>query len=56
MKKCNMLHLLTKLCKITLNFSLNLSNEITFSANNKFSTLTLNGSKAMAANQGNNVE
>ena len=56
MRKCNILHLLPKLCKITPNFNLILSNEITAGANQKFLTLTLNGLKAIAAIQENNVE
>ena len=56
MKKCNILHLLPKSCDITPNFNLTLSNEITVGANHKFSILTLNGLKAIAANQGNNVK
>ena len=56
MRKCNILHLLPKLCKMISNFNLILSNEITVGANHKFFTLTLNGLKAIAANQGNNVE
>ena len=43
-----MLQLLCKLCKITPN--------ITVGANHKFFTLTLNGLKAIASNQGNHVE
>ena len=56
MRKCNILHLLSKLCKITPNFNLILSNEIAAGANRKFFILTLNGLKAIAAIQGNNVE
>ena len=56
MRKCNILHLLPKSCKIIFNFNLILSNEITAGANCKFLTLTLNGLKAIAAIQGNNVE
>ena len=53
MRKCNILHLLSKLCKITPNFNLVLSNEIAAGANRKFFTLSLNGFKAIAANQSN---
>ena len=56
MKKCNNIHLLPKLCKITPNFNLTLSNEIIVGANHKFSTLTLNGLKAITASQGSNVK
>ena len=56
MRKCKILHLLPNACKIILNFNLILSNEITAGANRKFLTLTLNGLKAIAAIQGNNVE
>ena len=56
MRKCNILHSLPKLCKITCNFNHILSNEITAGAHHKFFTLTLNGLKAISANQENNVE
>ena len=46
-------HLFAKLCKITPNFYLILSNEVTVGANRKFFTLSLNGLKAIAANQSN---
>ena len=55
-KKCKIYHLLPKLCKINPNFNHFLSNEIDVGANRKFFTLTPNGLKAIAANQGNNVE
>ena len=56
MKKYVNLHLLPKLCKIIPNFDLILSNEVTVGANHKFSTLTLNGLKVIAPNQGNHTE
>ena len=56
MKKWNILHLLPKLCKITSNFNLILSDEITAGALHKFFTLTLYGLKVIAAIQGKNVE
>ena len=40
--------------KITFNFNLISTNEITVGANRKFFTLTLNDLKALAANQGKN--
>ena len=49
-------HLFAKLRKTTLKFYLILSNEVTVGANCKFFTLSLNGLKAIAANQGNPVE
>ena len=49
-------HVLPKICKITANFNLILSNVVTFGANHKFFALTLNGLKAIAPNQGNHVE
>ena len=52
----NILHLLPKLCKITSNFNLILSDEITAGALHKFFTLTLYGLKVIAAIQGKNVE
>ena len=48
-------HLFAKLCKITPNFYLILSNEVTVGANTFF-TLKLNGLRAIAANQGIHVE
>ena len=45
-----------KLCKVTPNFKLILINKDTVAANHEFFTLTLNGLKAIAANQGNQVE
>ena len=44
-------HLFAKLCKITPNFYLISSNEVTVGANLKFITLSLNGLKAIAANK-----
>ena len=55
-KKNIIFHVLPEICKITTNFNLILSNVVTFGANHKFFTLTLNGLKAIAANQGNHVE
>ena len=55
-KKCNISHFLPKLCKINPNFELISSNGIIVGANRKFFTLTLNGLKAIAANQRNHVE
>ena len=46
-------HLFAKLCKITPNFYLILSNEVTVGANRKFFTLSLNGLKAIPANKSN---
>ena len=46
-------HLFAKLCKITPNFNLSLINLVTVGANSKFFTLSLNGLKAIAANQSN---
>ena len=56
MKKYKILHSLPKFCKITLSFNLILVNEVTVGANHKFFTLTLNGLKAIPANEGNHVE
>ena len=56
MRKYNILHLLPKLCKIISNSNPILSNEITAGTHRKFFTLTLNGLKVIAANQGKNVE
>jgi len=56
MKKCDIFHLLPKLCKRNQNFNLILSNKLTVGANHKFFTLTQNGLKAIAANQRNHVE
>ena len=47
---------LPKLCKMTTNFNLSLSDIVIFGANHKFFTLTLNSLKAIAPNQGNHVE
>ena len=46
-------HLFAKLCKITPNFYLISSNEVTVGANRKFFTLSLNGLKAIPANKSN---
>ena len=40
-----------KIMKITLNSNFTISNEVTVGANRKFFTLSLNGLKAIAANQ-----
>ena len=56
MKECKILHLMTKLCKITPNFNLTLNNEIIVGANHKTRILTLNGLKEIVVNRGNNVE
>ena len=45
-EKCDILQLFPESCKITPNNPI-LSNEITIGANHKFSTLTLNGFKAI---------
>ena len=52
-KKCNNLNFSPKLCKITPNFKLILIDKV---INHKFFTLTLNGLKALAPNQGNHLE
>ena len=44
---------IAKIMHITPNFNLILSNEVTVGANRKFFTLSLNGLKAIAANQSN---
>ena len=45
-----------KLCKITPNFKLILISEVKVGANHELFTLTLNGLKAITANEGNHVE